>query len=52
MAQGHRGLGDGLGIEPIARRALVTNAKPRALSRRRLKPSGIGVPERVHFTEF
>jgi hypothetical protein len=26
--------------------------KPTALSRRRHKPSGIGVPERVHFTEF
>jgi len=23
-----------------------------ALSRRRRKPGGIGVPERVHFTEF
>jgi hypothetical protein len=27
-------------------------AKPRALSRHRRKPSGNGVPERVHFTEF
>jgi hypothetical protein len=27
-------------------------AKPAALSRRRHTPSAIGVPERVHFTEF
>jgi hypothetical protein len=30
----------------------LSTAKPTALSRRRHKPSGIGVPERVHFTEF
>jgi hypothetical protein len=29
-----------------------TTAKPTAFSRRQHKPSGIGVPERVHFTEF
>jgi hypothetical protein len=28
------------------------SAKPTALLRRQHKPSGIGVPERVHFTEF
>ena len=39
---------------PVARRRGFGSftAKPRALSRHRRKPSGIGVPERVHFTEF
>jgi len=34
------------------RRGFGFPAKPTALSRRRHKPRGIGVPEGVHFTEF
>ena len=36
----------------VAAGLALSTAKPRALSRHRRKPSGIGVPERVHFTEF
>ena len=36
----------------VAAGLALSTAKPTALSRHRRKPSGIGVPERVHFTEF
>jgi hypothetical protein len=36
----------------VAAGLALSTAKSRALSRHRRKPSGIGVPERVHFTEF
>jgi hypothetical protein len=36
----------------VAAGLALSTAKPRALSQHRRKPSGIGVPERVHFTEF
>jgi hypothetical protein len=36
----------------VAAGLALSTAKPTALSRHRRKPSVIGVPERVHFTEF
>jgi len=42
----------GIFLLRVAAGLALSTAKPMALSRRRRKSSGIGVPERVHFTEF